>query len=88
MSKLRSLKIRSRPGCICLAIIGKLFKRSLKDLMSFLSGLFPEKGVPDDPADVELAWSCGVALIPAYSCGRIAGVILIDSVAPTNGFEM
>ena len=33
-----SLNSRSSPGCICLAIIGKLLRRSLKVLISFLRG--------------------------------------------------
>src|SRR6202049_1396043 len=35
---LNSLNSRSSPGCICLAIIGKLFNKSLKVLMSFFFG--------------------------------------------------
>lgn len=37
-----SLKTLSNPGCICLAIIGKLLSRSLNDLMSFFRGM-PEE---------------------------------------------
>jgi hypothetical protein len=34
-----SLNSLSRPGCICRAIMGKWFRRSLNDLTSFLRGI-------------------------------------------------
>jgi hypothetical protein len=82
---LNSLNSFSRPGCICLAIIGKLFNRSLKDLMSFFLGNIVE-GVPGSTGELIRAGKRG--LPSDGSIGRIAGVILTSSNIPSNGLEI
>lgn len=81
----KSLNTFSKPGCICRAIMGKLLRSSLKDLMSFLDSK-ADCG-PDRPLEDSSAVA-SAGCVPFNKVGRIAGFILIDSYEPRRGFEM
>ena len=72
----KSLNTFSKPGCICRAIMGKLLRSSLKDLMSFLDSK-AEDG-PEGPFEDSFTVT-PVGFVPFNKVGRIAGVSLIGS---------
>ena len=72
----KSLNTFSKPSCICRAIMGKLLRSSLKDLMSFLDSK-AEDG-PDRPFEDSFK-KAPVGFVPFNKVGRIAGVTLIGS---------
>ena len=72
----KSLNTFSKPGCICLAIMGKLLRSSLKDLMSFLD--FSADDGPEPPFE-DLSTLAPAGFVPFNKVGRIAGVTLIGS---------
>ena len=72
----KSLNTFSKPGCICRAIIGKLLRSTLKDLMSFLDSK-AEDG-PERPFEDSFTVAL-VGFVPCNKVGSIAGVILIGS---------
>lgn len=78
----KSLKRRAKPGCICLAIMGKLLRRSLKDLISFF------RGSAADELSVSGEALTGVAFVTVELPGIVATTVLIVSNEPTSGLEM
>ena len=72
----KSLNTFSKPGCICRAIMGKLLRSSLKDLMSFLDSR-ADCG-PDRPFE-DSSTVAPAGFVPFNKLGRTAGVSLIDS---------
>lgn len=57
-----SLNSLSNPGCICLAITGKLFKRSLNVWISFFFGCSAPSAVPaieDSPCELGVSMGLG-----------------------------
>lgn len=70
-----SLNSLSRPGCICLAIMGKLFSRSPNDFISFFLGEAFSIGVDVSAFGDSEAW---LLLIRA-------SVIVMGSNAPISG---
>jgi len=79
-SLVSSRNSRSNPGCICLAIIGKLLRSSEKDLTSFFFG----NAVEEEASFVPDAFALRVRSAAAAS--SVAGMIGIDSRVPTSGF--
>jgi hypothetical protein len=82
---LNSLNSRSSPGCICLAIIGKLFNKSLKVLMSFFFG---RALLAVGESWMELIRGGKGGLPFGREVGTSAGVILTSSYMPNNGREI
>lgn len=76
-----SLNSLSRPGCICRAIIGKWFRRSLKDLTSFLRGIA-------ELATTEELDAAACAAGTSFLVSIVAGMIGAGSQVPMRGFEM
>lgn len=76
-----SLNSLSKPGCICRAIIGKWFRRSLKDLTSFFRGI-DELEAPEEPA----ATAC--TALTSFLTSNVAGIIGIASHVPISGRDM
>ena len=76
-----SLKSLSNPGCIWRAIIGKWFRRSLKDLTSFFRGM-DEVAPPE-----ELAAADSGAPAP-FLISSVAGMIGVASQVPISGRDM
>ncbi len=72
----KSLNTFSKPGCICRAIMGKLLRSSLKDLMSFLDS--KADGGPERPFEDSFTVAPR-GFVPFNKVGTIAGVILIGS---------
>jgi hypothetical protein len=81
---LNSLKRRSSPGCICLAIMGKLFNKSLKVLMSFFGRVLLD--VFDSRRELVRGGKGGLPF--GDRVGNNAGMILISSYIPNNGLDM
>ena len=75
-----SRKSRSSPPCICRAIIGKLFSNSENDLISFFLG----SAVDED--GLSSAGAVALRLLSAIAYSSDAGMIVIASSEPTNGF--
>ncbi len=72
----KSLNTFSKPGCICRAIMGKLLRSSLKDLMSFLDS----KAEDGSERPFEDSFTVvPVGFVPFSKVGRTAGVTLIGS---------
>ena len=71
----------SKPGCICRAIMGKWFRRSLKDLTSFLRGI-AELGPAVDPPAVPFMAAT------SFLTSSVAGIMGAGSHVPTKGFDM
>ena len=72
----KSLNTFSKPGCICRAIIGKLLRSSLKDLMSFLDS--KAEGGPERPIEGSFTVA-PVGFVPFNKVGRVAMAGLIGS---------
>ena len=78
--------MRSNPSCMCRAIMGKLFSRSLKDLISFLS---LEVDLSSPALDTPFPFDeSRLPCILWLMAGRMAGGVLIGSGDPTSGLEM
>ena len=86
MSLLNSWNTLSSPDCICRAIIGKLLRRSAKDLMFFFPGDVAENSLSSLVLDgiLGLFGGCDSPLRP----GGVAMLTLMVSSVPISGFEM
>ena len=75
-----SLNNLSKPGLICLAMIGKLVSRSPKNLMSFFRGLSLD-------SELEAPFTSAGFLL-AVPTGSTAGLMMTSLHVPISGFEM
>jgi hypothetical protein len=76
-----SLNSLSSPGCIWRAIIGKWFRRSLKDLTSFFRGM-DAPAPPDGPAAFDGPASA------SFLTSSVAGIMGFASNVPMSGRDM
>jgi hypothetical protein len=76
-----SLNNLSRPGSIWRAIMGKWFRRSVKDLTSFFRGM-------DALALPDAFPTAGLDAATSFPTCIVAGMIGVGSHVPTRGFDM
>jgi hypothetical protein len=76
-----SLNNLSKPGSIWRAIMGKWFRRSVKDLTSFFRGM-DALALPDELPAV------GLDAATSFPTCIVAGMIGVASHVPTRGFDI